>query len=124
MNKYLLGTILLLFITKAAAQDVAASVVEQSRSVRVADSLFAVGNYSMAISAYTKNNASEEKIARAYAALGNDTKAAFYFRKAIAKEDATDLPRRAKDILNASLTYYTENNMHNRNHVNRIELFN
>jgi len=28
------------------------------------------------------------------------------------KEDGTDLPRRAEDTLNASLTYYTENNMH------------
>ncbi len=28
------------------------------------------------------------------------------------KEDGTDLPRRAKDTLNASVSYYTENNIH------------
>jgi vitamin B12 transporter len=28
------------------------------------------------------------------------------------KEDGTDLPRRAKDTINASITYYTENDMH------------
>ncbi|KYJ87570.1 TonB-dependent receptor plug domain-containing protein [Sulfurovum riftiae] len=28
------------------------------------------------------------------------------------KEDGTELPRRAKDILNATVEYYTENNMH------------
>ena len=31
---------------------------------------------------------------------------------AFEKEDGTDLPRRAKDTLNASLTYYTQNDMH------------
>jgi len=77
MNK-LLVFIVLLFFFKAEAQNASA--------LRLADSLYALGNYSRAISYYKQLSKSEQqlfKLAKSYEALGNHPKAFYYYQKVI-----------------------------------------
>lgn len=78
MNKYLV-IIILLFISKAEAQNVSALVV--------GDSLFVLGDYSKAITIYKqKEDDNLFKIAKCYDAIGNSVKAKNYYEKIIVQE--------------------------------------
>ena len=57
------------------------------------DSLYALGNYNVAIKAYTIAENAEVKIAKSYEALGNTTKALSYYDKGIANGDQSLLTR-------------------------------
>ncbi|MDX1463032.1 MAG: hypothetical protein R3359_08245 [Marinirhabdus sp.] len=83
MNRYFRILLLLLIATKADAQNTSA--------LAVGDSLYALGNYSQAIEHYKKTDRAEEKIASAYAALGNDAMAAKFFEMAMARAEVSEL---------------------------------
>jgi len=55
----------------------------QSSALAVADSLYALGNYSKAISVYQKTPKNSLKIAKCYEALGNLTKAVDFYKAAL-----------------------------------------
>ena len=55
----------------------------QSSALAVADSLYALGNYSKAISVYQKTPKNSLKIAKSYEALGNLTKAVDFYKAAL-----------------------------------------
>lgn len=84
MKKYIL--LFLLILNKAGAQTSALSV---------ADSLYALGNYSAAINAYAKqgNLKSSLQIARAYETIGNYTKAVVQYRATLNKNPELDIAR-------------------------------
>ena len=71
--------IFVLILSKAGAQ---------SSALTVGDSLYAMGNYTMAINAYAKINSSKAKhqIARAYNAIGNYDKAIAEYENVLQKE--------------------------------------
>lgn len=73
MNRFSAVILSVLITTLADAQNASA----------IGDSLYAIGDYSQAIKSYKKAENSEEKIARAYDAIGNTTLALEYYEKAI-----------------------------------------
>ncbi|WP_421823741.1 tetratricopeptide repeat protein [Flagellimonas oceanensis] len=72
-TKYIYITFLILFFSKADAQ---------TSALAVADSLYALGNYTSAINAYAKvgGKKSNLQIARAYNTIGNYDKAIAQYR--------------------------------------------
>ncbi|MEL6810205.1 MAG: tetratricopeptide repeat protein [Bacteroidota bacterium] len=72
---YRLFITITLIVFKAEAQDASA--------LRIADSLYALGNYSKAITFYEKVDGVEVKLAKSYEALGNKGKALAYYREAL-----------------------------------------
>lgn len=67
----------------------------QTSALSVADSLYALGNYSAAINAYAKqgNLKSSLQIARAYETIGNYTKAVVQYRATLNKNPELDIAR-------------------------------
>jgi len=82
VNRFLV-ILIILFISKADAQNASA--------LRMGDSLFALGDYSKAIQWYNEAQNSEEKIARAYDAMGNGTKALEFYEQVVSGEEAGQL---------------------------------
>ncbi len=69
--------------------------IAQSSGLSVADSLYALGNYTGAINEYAKDNRANSnlQIARAYNAIGNYDKAIIQYEDVIANNPSFELPR-------------------------------
>ena len=83
MNKFSIFIWLVICITKADAQNASA--------LHIGDSLYALGKYSQAIIHFKKTEDTEEKIARAYEALGNTTNAIHYYQTVLAQKKVGEL---------------------------------
>ncbi|RDK88882.1 tetratricopeptide repeat protein [Marinirhabdus gelatinilytica] len=85
MNKFSIFIWLVICITKADAQNASA--------LHIGDSLYALGKYSQAIIHFKKTEDAEEKIARAYEALGNTTNAIHYYQTVLAQKKVGELTK-------------------------------
>ncbi|QIE59466.1 tetratricopeptide repeat protein [Rasiella rasia] len=76
MNKFLIVCIVSITIAKANAQN----------ALAIGDSLYSLGNYNAAITQYKQTTGAEDKIARAYKAVGNNAMAIQYYKKHLENE--------------------------------------
>jgi tetratricopeptide (TPR) repeat protein len=75
-----------LFLFKAEAQNTSASLSDRTSALKVADSLYSLGDYSKAILQYNQLSENENtnfKLAKSYEAIGNNPKAIQYYKKIV-----------------------------------------